>query len=169
MAKPLSSVDDKRKSLQRRLLAWALIIAMTLNVLPTAVPVRAALTEKDASMKRILSFIAFLVPCLVASAAEAEKPKVVDVWPGKPPGDKADIASLGGAVSIGNADIWGHAITGVNGTVSTGPNGHVGNVAWQTTGTGVQPGWTKSFLVAEVGRIDNERIALPVAARVPIQ
>jgi acetyl esterase/lipase len=42
-------------------------------------------------MKRILSFIAFLVPCLIASAAEAEKPMVVDVWPGKPPGDKADI------------------------------------------------------------------------------
>ena len=33
----------------------------------------------------------------------------------------------------------------------------------------VQPGWTKSLLVREVGRIDNERIALPATARVPIQ
>jgi acetyl esterase/lipase len=42
-------------------------------------------------MKRTLSLVALLVPCLAAAAAETEKPLVVNLWPGQPPGDKGDL------------------------------------------------------------------------------
>jgi hypothetical protein len=60
-------------------------------------------------------------------------------------GDKGDVACLGGLIdtlNIGNANVWGHAYTGPNGTLSVGPSGAVGSVAWQKGGkTGVEPGW----------------------------
>jgi hypothetical protein len=60
-------------------------------------------------------------------------------------GDKGDVACMGGVVDsfdVGNANIWGHAYTGPNGTLSVGPMGAVGSVAWQTSGkSGVQDGW----------------------------
>lgn len=60
-------------------------------------------------------------------------------------GDKGDVACLGGLVdsfSVGNANIWGHAYTLPSGSLTWGPNGGVGSVAWQQAGkSGVQPGW----------------------------
>jgi len=60
-------------------------------------------------------------------------------------GDKGDVACLGGLLdsfSVGNANVWGHAYTLPGGSLSFGPNGSVGSVAWQRAGnTGVEPGW----------------------------
>ncbi len=64
-------------------------------------------------------------------------------------GDKADVGCMtgqSGPFNIGNGDLWGHAIVGAGGTVNSGPNGHVGSVAWQTSGKGVQPGWMRTDL-----------------------
>jgi hypothetical protein len=60
-------------------------------------------------------------------------------------GDHGDIGSVGGvldSVSIGNADVWGHVLTGPNGTVRVGPNGSAGNKQWHDAGNkSIQPGW----------------------------
>lgn len=58
--------------------------------------------------------------------------------------DHGDIASndtLTNIVNVGNANIWGRVSTGPGGTAAIGPNGKVGNAAWQATGTGIQPGY----------------------------
>src|ERR1051326_8279323 len=60
-------------------------------------------------------------------------------------GDKGDVACFGGvknAFGVGNANIWGRAITGPAGVVDVGPNGAVGSVAWQQGGnSGIEAGW----------------------------
>ena len=60
-------------------------------------------------------------------------------------GDKGDVACLSGLLnsfSVGNANIWGHAYTLPNGSLTWGPNGAVGSVPWQQAGkSGVEPGW----------------------------
>src|SRR5215510_16530084 len=60
-------------------------------------------------------------------------------------GDKGDIASISGltnSLKVGNANVWGRAITGPAGGVYTGPNGAVGSTNWQRSGmSGVEPGW----------------------------
>lgn len=55
-----------------------------------------------------------------------------------------DVASNDGvthAVSVGNANIFGHVYTGPGGSVGVGPSGAVGDNAWQSSHTGFQPGW----------------------------
>jgi hypothetical protein len=47
-------------------------------------------------------------------------------------------------LSVGNADVAGHIITGPSGTYSIGPNGTVGDIAWVTTTKGIKPGWAKN-------------------------
>jgi hypothetical protein len=47
-------------------------------------------------------------------------------------------------LSVGNADVAGHIITGPNGTYSIGPNGTVGDIPWITTYKGIKPGWAKN-------------------------
>ena len=73
-------------------------------------------------------------------------------------GDHGDVVCLSGvknAYSVGNANIWGHALTGSSGSVSVGPNGAVGSVAWQQGGnSGIQPGWwlpNQNFSLPDVG------------------
>lgn len=59
--------------------------------------------------------------------------------------DKGDIATNLGiidSISVGNADIYGHASTGPGGTIAIGPNGGVGSLTWHLTHTGIEPGWT---------------------------
>jgi len=60
-------------------------------------------------------------------------------------GDRGDIASNDGVVStisVGNANIYGKAHTGAEGTVTIGPGGAVGTHAWQNAGnTGFQEGY----------------------------
>jgi len=60
--------------------------------------------------------------------------------------DKGDIVAYAGvlnSVSLGNSDIYGHVITGPEGTLNLA-KGTVGSVAWHDAGnTGVQPGWYK--------------------------
>lgn len=59
--------------------------------------------------------------------------------------DNGDVATNLGVVnslSSGNANIYGHASTGPGGSVQIGPNGAIGNLAWQTSGTnGIMPGY----------------------------
>jgi hypothetical protein len=58
-------------------------------------------------------------------------------------GDVATDSELINSLMLGNANIWGHVSTGPGGTISIGPNGAVGDIAWQTGGhTGIQPGWS---------------------------
>ena len=69
-------------------------------------------------------------------------------------GDKADVllASTGTAYDTGNGNIWGHAYTGPSVTVTTGPNGAVGDAAWNGSSSGVKPGWwisTANFSVPD--------------------
>jgi|GEM_PF-460657 len=58
--------------------------------------------------------------------------------------DHGDIATVSGLTNIvnldlGNANIWGSALTGPGGTLSIGSNGKVGDAAWQNSGSsGVQ-------------------------------
>jgi len=62
-------------------------------------------------------------------------------------GDKGDVATLGGMVNVGNADIWGHAYTSPTGAVSPLVNGSVGSVAWHQAGqSGIEPGWWQNDL-----------------------
>jgi len=59
-------------------------------------------------------------------------------------GDKGDVASnLGilGAVSVLNANIYGHVQTGPGGSATVGSLGGVGSHAWQASNKGIQPGW----------------------------
>lgn len=58
-------------------------------------------------------------------------------------GDIASNDTITNAVDIQNANIWGRVATGPFGTVSIGPNGSVGDLAWQNAGTkGIKPGWS---------------------------
>ena len=62
-------------------------------------------------------------------------------------GDKGDVASMGGMVNVGNADIWGHAYTSPTGDVTSLKNGSVGSVAWHLAGSvGIEPGWWQNDL-----------------------
>jgi hypothetical protein len=57
-------------------------------------------------------------------------------------GDVATDLDLVDSLNIGNANIWGRISTGPGGTASVGPNGSVGDFAWQTGGQhGIEPGW----------------------------
>ncbi len=60
-------------------------------------------------------------------------------------GDKGDITCVNGMFNVGNANIWGHALTGPGVTPTTGPNGAIGSVAWNQAGmSGIQPGWVQN-------------------------
>ncbi len=60
-------------------------------------------------------------------------------------GDVATNSEMINSLNVGNANIWGHAATGPNGSIAIGPNGSIGSLAWQTNhNTGVQPGWTNN-------------------------
>jgi hypothetical protein len=60
-------------------------------------------------------------------------------------GDNGDIASndtIVNSVSVGNANIYGHAATGPGGTIAIGLDGAVGSHSWQLSNTGTsQDGW----------------------------
>ncbi len=57
-------------------------------------------------------------------------------------GDVATNSSLTNSLSIGNADIYGRVATGPRGSVSIGPNGSVGDLAWHASGhTGIETGF----------------------------
>jgi hypothetical protein len=45
------------------------------------------------------------------------------------------------AVNVGTADVYGQVSTGAGGTVSVG-SGSVGDAAWCSSHTGIEPGWT---------------------------
>ncbi len=64
--------------------------------------------------------------------------------PSKYSGDLGDVASnLGiiGAISVQNANIYGHVHTGPRGSATIGSQGGVGSHAWQAGNKGIQPGW----------------------------
>jgi hypothetical protein len=67
--------------------------------------------------------------------------------------DKGDVASndtITNTINVGNANIWGRVATGPFGTISLGPNGSVGDVAWQTGGNrGIKPGWSTDDMNVE--------------------
>jgi hypothetical protein len=58
-------------------------------------------------------------------------------------GDKADVflATSGTDFSLGNTSISGHAYTGSGVTVTTGPNGAIGDLPWISDQSGIKPGW----------------------------
>lgn len=58
-------------------------------------------------------------------------------------GSVATNARITNALATGNANIYGKVATGPGGSVSIGPNGAVGNLAWQASGTGgIQSGFS---------------------------
>jgi hypothetical protein len=56
-------------------------------------------------------------------------------------GDVATDSSMIGAISVGQAEIYGHLDTGPGGTATIGNNGYVGPLP--KNGSGIQPGYTK--------------------------
>jgi hypothetical protein len=65
-----------------------------------------------------------------------------DVAKRKDNGHVATNSGLTNSLSVGNADIYGRVATGPGGSVSVGPNGGVGNLAWHGAGNhGIQPGY----------------------------
>lgn len=56
-------------------------------------------------------------------------------------GDVATDASVVGAISVGQANIYGHLDTGPGGTATIGNNGYVGPLP--QSGSGIQTGWAK--------------------------
>jgi len=59
-------------------------------------------------------------------------------------GDVATTSGLTNSIGIGNANILGRLSTGPDGTVTIGPNGVVGSMAWHTGGnSGIEPGWAR--------------------------
>jgi len=57
-------------------------------------------------------------------------------------GDVATDSSLVGAISVGQANIYGHLDTGPGGTATVGNNGYVGPLP--QSGSGIQPGYVKN-------------------------
>jgi hypothetical protein len=58
-------------------------------------------------------------------------------------GSLATSSTIAGAVSVGGANVYGKVTTGPGGTVTVA-GGAVGDVAWNTTQIGIQPGWTNN-------------------------
>ena len=56
-------------------------------------------------------------------------------------GDIASNDSIVSTVSVGNANIYGHAYTGPGGTATVGSQGAVGTHAWQAGNSGFEPGY----------------------------
>lgn len=67
---------------------------------------------------------------------------VYDGSKAKANGDVATDSSLVGAISVGQANIYGHLDTGPGGTATVGNNGYVGPLP--QVGSGIQPGYAKS-------------------------
>jgi hypothetical protein len=66
-----------------------------------------------------------------------------DVTKRKAGGDVATNSDMVDSLNVGNADIWGRVATGPLGSVSIGPQGAVGDLAWHAGGNkGIQPGWS---------------------------
>ena len=66
----------------------------------------------------------------------------VSAW-SKDGGDVVATSSVTNSLSVGNANIKGHASVGPGGSISVGPNGSVGSTAWHDAGnTGIEPGWS---------------------------
>jgi len=68
--------------------------------------------------------------------------------------DHGDIASndtVTNTINAGNANIYGRIATGPNGTISIGPNGKVGDIAWQNDGSshGIKPGYSTDDMNVE--------------------
>lgn len=59
-------------------------------------------------------------------------------------GDVATNLDVVNALDTGNANIFGKVSTGPGGTVEIGPNGKVGDLAWQSSpsSSGIAPGWS---------------------------
>lgn len=67
---------------------------------------------------------------------------VYDGSKAKANGDVATDSSLVGAISVGQANIYGHLDTGPGGSATVGNNGYVGPLP--QVGSGIQPGYAKS-------------------------
>jgi hypothetical protein len=60
-------------------------------------------------------------------------------------GDVATDSTIINSLNVGDADIWGHASTGPGGSISIGPNGSIGDLAWHNANNGgIQPGSTNN-------------------------
>jgi len=90
--------------------------------------------------------------------------------------DHGDIASndtLTNIISICNANIWGHVSTGPLGTVSVGPNGAIGDAAWQNGGNhGIKPGYFTDDMNVQFADVDLPAgsagwVSMPNSATLP--
>lgn len=74
-------------------------------------------------------------------------------WDSSKRRDNGDVASndtVTNTINVGNANVWGRIATGPSGTISIGPNGKVGNAAWQASSSkGIQPGYSTDDMNVE--------------------
>lgn len=83
-----------------------------------------------------------------------------DVTKRRDHGDVASNDSLTNVINVGNANIWGHVATGPGGTVTLGPNGAVGDAAWQNGGNhGIKPGFSTDDM-----NVDFPDVTLPATS-----
>jgi hypothetical protein len=59
-------------------------------------------------------------------------------------GDVATDSTIINSLNAGNANLYGRASTGPGGSVAIGPNGVVGDIAWHSSHSGIEPGWTNN-------------------------
>jgi hypothetical protein len=65
-------------------------------------------------------------------------------------GDVASNDTVTNSINVGNANIYGRVATGPLGTVSVGPNGAVGDLAWHSAGNrGIKPGYSTDDMNVE--------------------
>ena len=58
-------------------------------------------------------------------------------------GDLICFGTNANCVAIGNSVVFGHVVTGSNGTASVGNQGTIGSATWQATNTGIEPNGTE--------------------------
>ena len=74
-------------------------------------------------------------------------------------GDIACVSRDPGCISIGNGEVYGRVTTGPGGSISMGPSGSVGSLAWHDDGsTGIEPNWSR----------DDLNITIPNAPSAPV-
>ena len=70
-------------------------------------------------------------------------------------GDVATNDTITNSISVGNADIYGKVSTGPHGTITIGPQGSVGDMAWHNAGNkGPETGFVTDDMNVDVAKVD---------------
>jgi len=82
-------------------------------------------------------------------------------------GDIATNDGIANAISVGNANIYGHVATGPSGTVTIGPDGVIGDLAWHASNTGIEPGGSPPWVTHDSNFCFPDTALPPTSGCVP--